>query len=91
MTLGVGATGLMVAGGPPHGIPVVQARLHVGGMQGTGHPTGLQPEKPGGNLTPIPLYNLSGNLSTGIPAMNPVFNKFSNSCTGLGMVLRNLR
>lgn len=52
MTLGVGATGLMVAGGPPHGIPVVQARLHVGGMQGTGHPTGLQPEKPGGNLTP---------------------------------------
>lgn len=26
--------------------------LHVGGVQGTGHPAGLQPEKPGGNLTP---------------------------------------
>lgn len=46
-------TGLLVAGvWAPHGIPVVHATLHEGGMQGTGHPTGLQPENPGGNLTP---------------------------------------
>ena len=51
MTLGVGAAGLLVTG-VPHGIPVVHATLQEGGMQGTGHPTGLQPENPGGNLTP---------------------------------------
>jgi len=26
--------------------------VHVGGRQGFGQPTGLQPEKPGGNVTP---------------------------------------
>lgn len=52
MTCGVGATGWMIAGGL-HGLPVEQAMLHVGGVQGTGHPAGLQPEKPGGNLTPV--------------------------------------
>lgn len=51
MTLGVGTAGLLVIG-EPQGIPVVHAALHEGGRQGTGHPTGLQPENPGGNVTP---------------------------------------
>lgn len=90
MTRGVGTAGLLVTG-EPQGIPVEHATLHEGGVQGTGHPTGLQPANPGGNVTPVPLYNLCGSLSTGIPPMNPVLTKFKNSCTGLVMVLRNRR
>ena len=51
MTWGVGTAGLLVTG-EPQGIPVEHATLHEGGVQGTGHPTGLQPENPGGNVTP---------------------------------------
>ena len=40
---------------------------------------------------PVPLYSLRGSLSTGIPPINPVLSKFNNSCTGLGIVLRNRR
>ena len=46
MTWGVGTAGLLVTEEPQH------ATLHEGGVQGTGHPTGLQPENPGGNVTP---------------------------------------
>ena len=51
MTWGTGTAGLLVTG-EPQGIPVEHATLHEGGVQGTGHPTGLQPENPGGNVTP---------------------------------------
>ena len=46
-----GLLGLLVRG-VPHWTPAVHAGLHVGGRQGFGQPTGLQPEKPGGNVTP---------------------------------------
>ena len=46
MTWGVGTAGLLVTEEPQH------ATLHEGGVQGTGHTTGLQPENPGGNVTP---------------------------------------
>ena len=51
MTWGVGRAGLLVTE-EPQGIPVEHATLHEGGVQGTGHPTGLQPQNPGGNVTP---------------------------------------
>ena len=51
MTWGVVTAGLLVTG-EPQGIPDEHATLHEGGIQGTGHPTGLQPENPGGNVTP---------------------------------------
>ena len=51
MTWGVGTAGLLVTE-EPQGIPVEHATLHEGGVQGTGHPTGLQPQNPGGNVTP---------------------------------------
>ena len=50
-TTGVGTNGKLVTG-LEHSIPIEHTVLHVGGRQGFGQPTGLQPEKPGGNVTP---------------------------------------
>ena len=50
-TTGVETNGKLVTG-LEHWIPVEHTVLHVGGRQGFGQPTGLQPEKPGGNVTP---------------------------------------
>ena len=50
VTFGFGV--ILPVGGVGHGVVVAHPGLQVGGRQGFGHATGLQPDKPGGIVTP---------------------------------------